>query len=286
MEENPFEKNHWMADIKSCSNATEFAEKMETKFKVETDTEPEKNEANKKQKTDIPRWMTDKYSRLLLTTFHDGNITHHNGEDVTDPPMVEMRNSILYGLYNNMACCYMKLKHYELARQVLQEAKELWGENSQYLYRMACARACDLNSSLEELHKAKEEINKAWIVKDEEKVFKNEKHILDIINLGNYKEAYQQMMEYIDKRIEERTNYEKEKMKAVIDRCQEYHLTELKAISMGRTPEEPNRAPGSWLIPGDELYMLKFIAQDILKLNLGIKKVWKKNILNIFRKKC
>jgi len=164
-----------------------------------------------------------------------------------------MRNSVLFGLYNNMACCYMKLNHWELARQILEEAKPLWGENSQYLYRMACARACDLGSSLEELHIAKEEINKAWIVKDNEKVFKNEQHILDIINIGNYKEAYTEMMAYIDKRIDERIAFEEERIGKVLDRCQDYHTNELKAIGMGKSPEEPKNVPGSWLIPGDEL---------------------------------
>ena len=257
MDENPFEMNHWMNDIQKSSNAKEFAEKMETKFKVETDSEIEmsetKDSSKSSRKSDQPKWMSDKYSRLLLTSFHDGNITEHNGEEVTAPPDVEMRNSILYGLYNNMACCYMKLKHWEMARQVLQEAKLLWGENSQYLYRMACSRACDKGSSLEELMIAKEEIMRAWEIKDNEKVFKNEKHVLDLINIGNYKEAYQEFMEFIDKRIIERTQYEEEKIGNVLDRCQDYHINELKAISLGRTPEEPKNAPGSWLIPGDEL---------------------------------
>lgn len=65
----------WMRDIKDCKNAKEFAEKMETKFKVETtDSEAESKSKNKKQKSDSPSWMSDKYSRVLLTTFHDDNI--------------------------------------------------------------------------------------------------------------------------------------------------------------------------------------------------------------------
>jgi len=43
----------WMRDIKDCKNANEFAEKMETKFKVETtDSEAEGKSKNKKQKSD------------------------------------------------------------------------------------------------------------------------------------------------------------------------------------------------------------------------------------------
>jgi len=42
---------------------------------------------------------------------------------------------------------------------------------------MACTRSCNLSSNLEELNIAKKEIEQAWILKDSETMFQNERHV-------------------------------------------------------------------------------------------------------------
>lgn len=93
---------------------------LETRFKVETTDAESSTESNKKSKTATPKnesadddplkadWMKDRFNRMLLTTFHDGNIYYHNGETVEGESEKEMRTSMLYGNYINMAICYMK----------------------------------------------------------------------------------------------------------------------------------------------------------------------------------
>ena len=147
-----------------------------------------------------------------------------------------MRDSVLFGIYLNMAACYMKLKHFDLAIQILNDCRELQGDNSQVLYRLACARACNLSSSLEDLYLAKEEMSRANILKDTETIFENEQHILEILNVSNYKEAYEELIQFIETRIEERKKYEMEKILKVLTRCKEIQNTEERMLRQGKVP--------------------------------------------------
>jgi len=144
-----------------------------------------------------------------------------------------------------MAACYMKLKHFELATQILNDCRELQGDNSQVLYRLALARACNLSSSLEELHLAKEEISRANVLKDKEQIFENEEYILEILNLLNYKEAYEELTQFIEKRIQERKDYEREKITKVVSKCKELQRTEQRMVRNNKVPEGRTLAPKS-----------------------------------------
>ena len=97
---------------------------------------------------------------------------------------------------------------------------------------------------------AKEEIEKAWVLKDSEKLFQHEPHILALINVANFKEAYLELKDYVDKRIKEKSESEKAKMEIVLKRCEDLHNIEQRIIAQGKTPTEGNG--NSWLLGDDE----------------------------------
>lgn len=83
-----------------------------------------------------------------------------------------MCNSILYGLYLNMAVCYMKMSHFDLARKILDDAGMIQKENSQYLFRYSQAIFYDKWSTYKDLLRAKELIEKAVNLSNYENIFK------------------------------------------------------------------------------------------------------------------
>jgi len=220
MDTNPFEESKKLLKgydaEKFTQNPVEFSKKMEERLMEAINDKPKEQELEEIKKPDTPEeipphkivgspeYYEERYNRLLLTTYHDGNVTYMNGQDLdpTDDNEIEMRKQILNTLYINLAVCYMKLKHFDLAKKVLKDLFKLKGENSLYCYWMACARACNLNSDLEQLNLAKQEILKANILKDTETMYvQNDRHVLDIAGLGNYKEAYNELILFVEQRI-------------------------------------------------------------------------------------
>lgn len=63
-----------------------------------------------------------KQYKSLMTIYTDENVKYRGVEDLEDAADKEMCNSILYGLYLNMAVCYMKMSHFDLARKILDDA--------------------------------------------------------------------------------------------------------------------------------------------------------------------
>ena len=117
---------------------------------------------------------------------------------------IDIRESMLYTLYLNMSVCYMRLKNFELAEQILEECTKINQDSSQLLYRRAMAISCNLDSPLEKLYTAKSLMKTAWDLKDTEKIYEHSEKMLFMVNLDNYKEAYKALMEFIGQRITER----------------------------------------------------------------------------------
>ena len=78
-------------DLKSNS-ASDSEAKVMTKLKLESDAESTHSKVNQEEKryTGEDEWLNDRFSRLLLTTFHDGNITLFDGAEYTQPNEVDM----------------------------------------------------------------------------------------------------------------------------------------------------------------------------------------------------
>ena len=97
-----------------------------------------------------------------------------------------MRNSMLLTIYLCMSAAYIQANHYTLALQVLDDAEKASGKaGSQIYYRRSQAITSNLNSSLEDLEKAKEAIEQAIKIKPYEKLFSSQKGIQKILNIDN-----------------------------------------------------------------------------------------------------
>ena len=93
MDANPFDDSKKL--IMQCNpqkftqDPKGFTEKMEQKL-MESLKDSSKEEAPKQETTEIPKetqkdtpeYFEERYQRLLLTTYHDGNVTYMNGQDI------------------------------------------------------------------------------------------------------------------------------------------------------------------------------------------------------------
>ena len=51
-----------------------------------------------------------------MKTYHDGNVTLRDGEDLTDTNDIDMRKSMLMAIYMLIAIIYMKLYHFKMSQ--------------------------------------------------------------------------------------------------------------------------------------------------------------------------
>ena len=72
--------------------ASDCESKVMAKFKLDSDVESviEPKEEAPKKFTGEDEWLNDRFSRLLLTTFHDGNVRLFDGEEYTQPNEIDM----------------------------------------------------------------------------------------------------------------------------------------------------------------------------------------------------
>ena len=66
---------------------------------------------------------------------------------------------------------------------------------------------------------------------------------MEILNLLNYKEAYEELAQFIEKRIQERKNYERERITKVVSKCKELQRTEQRMVRNNKVPEGRTLAP-------------------------------------------
>lgn len=221
MDENPFDQNEMVDKVKTnikwtypeLDHVLNAQENIETKFKVVSDISETEDTANLQENSDPKKpvdqledpetsWMKDKYHRLLLTTFHDGNITLHDKDDIVDHISCrETRVSLMTSLLVPLACAYMKLSHWHLANQALDEVYELVGEKSLLNYWKAMCIACNLDSSLSELKESERLMDRAIKIKDNENLFKAPSGVLNRIGLGNHEKNSKNMTNFIHTKI-------------------------------------------------------------------------------------
>ena len=112
--------------------------------------------------------------------------------------------SMLINIYLALSCAYLKLSHYSAAIVAIDEGLKLNGANSQLYFRRSQARVYNKSASLEDLLKAKEDIEKAIEIKHYEKLFQQEPGILKIMNVANAGEIYVEHAHYVEKIIKEK----------------------------------------------------------------------------------
>lgn len=228
-----------------ASMASDCESKVAAKFKLDSDTEEMMEEKKTpqvpgpKKYTGEDEWLNDRFSRLLLTTFHDGNVKLFDGEEYKQPNEVDMRNSMLFYLFMNMSCCYMNMNHFAEARVVLDEAEKLTpSANSLCLFRSAQCRAYTLDSSKKELQKAKEEIGQAREAKKTEKIFQHPVNLLKMLNLHNMDQALDELEMYVESRIKELSELRTARLERLVQRVAQINEIEQLIISEGKVPEE------------------------------------------------
>jgi hypothetical protein len=160
----------------------------------------------------------------------------------------------------NLSVCYMKLNHWTIAQQVLRDCLDLQPANSLCLYRMAMAKACNLDATLAELLEAETHIEQAWVNKDIEPLFAHETPMLTIVNIANYKEAYQAMRDYAKERLVQRKSWEQSKIKTVLKRVHQLGEIEKTIIAEGKVPEEGPSMGSLFCLDGGEDFEAKVIS--------------------------
>ena len=121
---------------------------------------------------------------------------------------------MLLNIYLALACTYLKRNHYSTALVAIEEGMKLNAATSQLYFRRSQARAYNKGSSLQDLQKAKEDIERAIEIKHYEKLFQQEPGILKILNVHNAGEIYVEHAHYVEKLIKEK----KEESKSAIRR--------------------------------------------------------------------
>lgn len=104
-------------------------------------------------------------------------------------------------------------------------------------------RAFNKGSTLEDLLKAKADIERAIEMKHYEKLFKSEAGVLKILNIHNADEVYLEQARYIEAAIKEKKQTDLENVRALVARAKEIELIEETLRKEGKIPaEEPESA--------------------------------------------
>lgn len=252
MREDIQEKMFGDSETKSQSIKDPGSEaEIETKFKIVSDCESQEPTQKKSNSGIYPQpgdedmeWMASRFNRLLLTTFHDEIITLHDGQELGSEPEHQMRNSLLATAFLSLGNAYMQMGHWELASQALSDCHKITGDVSLLLYKLAIAKLCNLDSGLAEVLEGQQLMERAWQLKDTEELFKASAAALKAAGIDNYIEAYQEVRDYANKRVDQRSQFERQKFETVLSKCAAIDAIENKLLAEGKTPIEGSRSGG------------------------------------------
>jgi len=200
--------------------------------------EEKKEDDDEEFKENDPYVNLKPLNRALATVLSDDNVELFDGEDYTDSHDIDMRNSMLLSAYLGIACCYLQLNHYTAAITALEEGFKLTSGNSQFYFRRSQARACNKGASLEDLYKAKEDIEKAIEVRHTEKLFQQEAGLLRIMNVHNAGEIYVEHAHLVDKLIKDKNEEVKAGIKPFFSRVKELEYIEEAIANDGTQVED------------------------------------------------
>jgi len=165
-------------------------------------------------------------TRALATVLNDDNVELHDGEEITESNEIDMRNSMLLNIYLSLACAYLKLNHYSTAIVACEEGLKLSQNSSQLYFRRSQARAYNKGATLDDLYKAKDDIEKAIEVKHHEKLFQQDMGILKIMNVHNAGEIYVEHAHFVEKLIKEKKDEIKSVIKPFFSKIKELEFIE------------------------------------------------------------
>ena len=70
-----------------------------------------------------------------MTSYNDTNVLLCDGQELEDKNDIDMRLSMLMGIYLNLCICYMKLNHFKVAQEAIEEARKISEKTSQIFFR-------------------------------------------------------------------------------------------------------------------------------------------------------
>jgi len=207
-------------------------------LEIKKDEKKEKEEGDEESKEEDPLEGLKPMNRALASILSDENVELHDGAELTDQNEIDMRMSMLINIYLALSCAYLKLSHYSAAIVAIDEGLKLNGANSQLYFRRSQARVYNKSATLEDLLKAKEDIEKAIEIKHYEKLFQQEPGILKIMNVANAGEIYVEHAHYVEKMIKEKKDDIKSNIKLLFARVKELEFIEEAMLKDGRIPYE------------------------------------------------
>ena len=90
-------------------------------------------------------------NKLLFTVFHDKNTFLKEYTTTKSKQDKEMEVSILFNLYTNLLCYYLKGHYLDCARDVVKDLEKLGHISSIFYFRKAQVLVADSRSTLKEL---------------------------------------------------------------------------------------------------------------------------------------
>lgn len=223
----------WLEVMKSEKKEGEEVEKVEEEQDHQEIFEEEKHEAEGEE---VPAEGEKPINKAFTSILSDENVELHDGDDAKEQNEVDMRISMLVNIYLALGCAYLKLSHYSAAITAIDDGLKLNNMTSQLYFRRSQARAYNKSSTLEDLKKAKEDIEKAIEVKHYEKLFQQEPGILKILNVHNAAEIYVEHAHFVEKLIKEKKDGIKSEVRFFFNRIKEIDTLEENMLKDGRIP--------------------------------------------------
>jgi len=183
-------------------------------------------------------------NKAFTSILNDDTVELHDGEELKESNEIDMRVSMLVNIYLALSCAYLKLNHYSMAITAIDEGIKLNGMTSQLYFRRSQARAYNKAATLEDLLKAKEDIEKAIEIKHYEKLFQQEPGILKILNVHNAGEIYVEHAHLVEKFIKEKKDDIKTNIRFFFTRIKEIENIEETMLKDGRIPYEEDNEDG------------------------------------------
>jgi tetratricopeptide (TPR) repeat protein len=223
----------------------------------------EEKEEQKKPKTPAQIYE-DKLSDLMLTSFNDTNVKVCQGPLSKENGDPDIQDNILFGLYSNIAMCYLKMQNLKEARKTLAEMEKVSPKTSIFFFRKAQIITGDLSSSLEELLQVQADIENAIELKKTEKIFEHNNNFLKMFNLQNHETVFHEMRDFVGTRIADVKSKIKVNIDKVLDKAKRLERIELDIIARGLTPEEGHERT-LFLFQKDKEFENKLLKQVLRK---------------------
>lgn len=106
------------------------------------------------------------------------------------------------------------------------------------MFRSALSIALNLESSMEDLAKAHDQLTLGKEAKKTEKIFQHEANLLRMVGLDNHEQAFSDLEKFIQNRMVEIHNLKEERIRGVVERVKQINEIEQMIISEGKVPEE------------------------------------------------